>query len=96
MNQQVKIPEDFLECCIDPDTGEVRASEDITDAVLIEMANLGDFVNDVVFDAVKAVVETYVVPEAEEYAKDYFEESPRDEALREIRQETIERIRSEA
>lgn len=93
----MKIPEDFLECCIDKDTGEVRDSESITEAVLIETANVGDFVNDVVFDAVKAVVETYVVPEAEEFAKDYFDdEDPQAEALRSIYNETAERMRSEA
>lgn len=96
MNEQIKIPEDFLECCIDKETGEVRDAENITEGVLLEVADLGEFVNSVVFDAVKAVVETYVVPEAEEYARDYFEESARDEALRDIRQETIERLRSEA
>ena len=95
MNEKVRIPDDFLECCM-KDDGTVADAEEITEAVLIETANLGDFVNDVVFDAVKAVVETYVVPEAEEFAKDYFEESPRDEALRDIRQETMERFRSEA
>ncbi len=93
---QNKIPNDFLDCCIDSETGEVYDSDSITEAVLIETAELGDFVNSVVFSAVKAVVETYVVPEAEEYAKDYFEPSAREEAMADIRRETMERIKNES
>ncbi|MBR3169175.1 hypothetical protein IKF23_01925 [Candidatus Saccharibacteria bacterium] len=95
MNQQVKIPDDFLNRCLLSDES-TRDVEDIVEIILEDTPDLGDAVNSVMESVVKSVVETYIVPELEEYAQDYGEESPRDEALRDIRQETIERIRSEA
>ena len=95
MNQQVRIPDEFLDRCILSD-GSVRDADEIVEIILEDTPDLGEAVNSVMNSVVKSVVETYVVPEAEEFAKDYFEESPRDEALRDIRQETMERLRSEA
>lgn len=95
MNQQVRIPDEFLDRCILSD-GSVRDVDEIVEIILEDTPDLGEAVNSVMESVVKSVVETYVVPEAEEFAKDYFEESARDEALRDIRQETMERIRSEA
>ena len=94
MTEKVRIPEDFLECCI-KDDGIVADAEEITEAILVDTANLGDFVNEAVFNAVKAVVEKYVVPEVEDYAEDYFEPSAREEALADIRRETMERIKND-
>lgn len=90
MNQQIKIPEDFLERCL-LDDGSVRDVKEIVEIILEETPDLGEAVNSVMNSVVKSVVETYIVPEAEEFVQDYFEESPREEALRAIRQETMER-----
>lgn len=95
MNQQIKIPDEFLDRCILSD-GSVRDADEIVEIILEDTPDLGEAVNSVMNSVVKSVVETYILPEAEEFAKDYFGESARDEALRDIRQETMERLRSEA
>ena len=95
MNQQVRIPDEFLDRCILSD-GSVRDVDGIVEIILEDTPDLGEAVNSVMNSVVKSVVETYIVPEAEEFAQDYFEESPREEALRAIRQETMERIKNES
>lgn len=94
MNQRVKIPDEFLERCL-LDDGSVRDAEEIVEIILCDSPDMGAEVNSVIDSVVKSVVEAYIIPEAEEYASDWGEESPREEALRDIRQETMERIRNE-
>ena len=91
-----KIPESFLEDCMILSEGRAKDVDEITEDLVEDMPDCGEWVNSVIYSAVKAVVETYIQPKVEEYAEDYFEPSAREEALEDIRRETMEKLRNES
>lgn len=96
MNGKVEIPDSFLEDCMWLSEGRAKDADEITEDLVEDMPDCGEWVNSVIYSAVKAVVETYIIPEVEDYAKDYFEPSAREEAMEDIRRETMERIKNES
>ena len=92
----MKIPESLLESCIDVYAQNVKDADMITEYLLADVPDCGEEVNSIIHSLVKSAVETYILPEAEDYIEDYFEPSAREEAMEDIRRETMERIRNES
>ncbi len=96
MSSLAKIPDEFLKSCIDEETGEPLDVDDIVESMIQDIPDVGDYVMDVVRIFFKATVINYILPKVEEYAEDYFEPSAREEAMADIRRETMERIKNES
>lgn len=92
---KVEIPERFLEDCMIVDSQRAKDADEITEDLVLEVPDCGERINSAIFSAVKGVVEAYIMPEVEKYAETYFEPSARDEAMEDIRRETMEHLRSD-
>lgn len=92
----LKIPDDFLCYCMSDDEDEIISVDSIVDYITADLPDLGEHLNAKIDDFIRGVVEEDILPEAEEYAKDYYEESARDEAMRDLRREFYESCKNTA
>ena len=90
------IPESFLEDCMWLSEGRAKTVDEITEDLVEDMPDCGEELNTIIYDAVHEIVEKHIEPKVDEYADDYFEPSARDEAMADIRRETMERIKNES
>ncbi len=90
------IPESFLEDCMWLSEGRAKTVDEITEDLVEDMPDCGEELNTIIYDAIRGIVEKYIEPKVNEYAVDYFEPSARDEAMADIRRETMERIKNES
>ena len=90
------IPDSILEDCIDIHERCVKDAETMTEYLTEDMPDCGEEINSMIFKAVYEIVDKHLLPAADEYIKDYFEPSAREEAMGDIRRETMERIRNES
>lgn len=90
------IPESFLEDCMWLSEGRAKTVDEITEDLVEDMPDCGEELNTIIFDAVREIVEKHIEPKVDEYADGYFEPSAREEAMADIRRETMERIRNES
>ena len=90
------IPESFLEDCMWLSEGRAKTADEITEDLVEDMPDCGEELNTIIYDAIRGIVEKYIEPKVDEYADDYFEPSARDEAMADIRRETMERIKNES
>ena len=90
------IPESFLEDCMWLREGRAKTVDEITEDLVEDMPDCGEELNTIIYDAIRGIVEKYIEPKVDEYADDYFEPSARDEAMADIRRETMERIKNES
>lgn len=90
------IPESFLEDCMRLSEGRAKTVDEITEDLVEDMPDCGEELNTIIYDAVREIVEKHIEPKVDEYADDYFEPSARDEAMADIRRETMERIKNES
>ena len=90
------IPESFLEDCMWLSEGRAKTVDEITEDLVEDMPDCGEELNTIIYDAIRGIVEKYIEPKVDEYADDYFELSARDEAMADIRRETMERIKNES
>lgn len=96
MKSLAKIPEEFLKNCINDETGEPLDTDEIVNLMIQDIPDTGDYLMELIEIFFKTVAIKYIMPKVEEYAEDYFEPSARDEALADIRRETMERIKNES
>ena len=90
------IPESFLEDCMWLSEGRAKTVDEITEDLVEDMPDCGEELNTIIYDAIRGIVEKYIEPKVDKYADDYFEPSARDEAMADIRRETMERIKNES
>lgn len=90
------IPESFLEDCMWLSEGRAKTVDEITEDLVEDMPDCGEELNTIIYDAVREIVEKHIEPKVDEYADGYFEPSAREEAMADIRRETMERIRNES
>ncbi len=90
------IPESFLEDCILIGEHRAKDSDEITEDLVMDMPDCGEELNTMIYNAIHEIVEKHITPKVDEYVEDYFEPSAREEALADIRRETMERIRNES
>ena len=90
------IPKIFLEDCMWLSEGRAKTVDEITEDLVEDMPDCGEELNTIIYDAIRGIVEKYIEPKVDEYADDYFEPSARDEAMADIRRETMERIKNES
>ena len=90
------IPESFLEDCMWLSEGRAKTVDEITEDLVEDMPDCGEELNTIIYDAIREVVEKHIEPKVDEYADGYFEPSAREEAMADIRRETMERIRNES
>ena len=90
------IPESFLEDCMWLSEGRAKTVDEITEDLVEDMPDCGEELNTIIYDAIRGIVEKHIEPKVDEYADDYFEPSARDEAMADIRRETMERIKNES
>ena len=90
------IPESFLEDCMWLSEGRAKTADEITEDLVENMPDCGEELNTIIYDAIHGIVEKHIEPKVDEYADDYFEPSARDEAMADIRRETMERIKNES
>ena len=90
------IPESFLEDCMWLSEGRAKTVDEITEDLVEDMPDCGEELNTIIYDAVREIVEKHIEPKVDEYADGYFEPSARDEAMADIRRETMERIKNES
>lgn len=90
------IPESFLEDCMWLSEGRAKTVDEITEDLVEDMPDCGEELNTIIYDAIREIVEKHIEPKVDEYADGYFEPSAREEAMADIRRETMERIRNES
>ena len=90
------IPESFLEDCMWLSEGRAKTVDEITEDLVEDMPDCGEELNTIIYDAVREIVEKHIEPKVDEYADGYFKPSAREEAMADIRRETMERIRNES
>ncbi len=91
----MKIPNSILEDCIDAEERCVKDVDTMTEYLTEDMPDCGEEINSMIYKVVYEIVDKYLLPAADEYIEEYFEESAREEALADLRQETVERIKNE-
>ena len=90
------ILESFLEDCMWLSEGRAKTVDEITEDLVEDMPDCGEELNTIIYDAIRGIVEKHIKPKVDEHADDYFEPSARDEAMADIRRETMERIKNES
>ena len=92
----MKIPNSILEDCIDVDERCVKDADTMTEFLTDDIPDCGEEINSMIYRSIYEIVDKYLLPAADEYIEDYFDPSPRDEALDDIRRQTMERIKNES
>ncbi len=90
------IPNSILEDCIDIHERCVKDADAMTEYLTDDIPDCGEEINSMIYKAVYEIVDKHLLPAADEYIEDYFEPSAREEAMDDIRRQTMERIKNES